>query len=121
VRGPPSHLARILVLTNPDVAAAVETERGEIVAATIDGFRAFVDDPYLVGRGAAVDAVSDLSDKGATPRVARAQVTVPDEEPARADQTLSQVMAGARAALDVDGVTLVGGHTTNRPELVAGL
>src|SRR5258706_13133520 len=29
-------------------------------------------------------------------------------------------MAGARAGLDADGVTLWGGHTTTGPELVAG-
>jgi selenide,water dikinase len=110
----------ILGLAQPDDAAAVETERGEIVAATIDGFRAFADDPYLVGRVAAVNAVSDLWAKGATPRFALAQVTVPDEEPARAEETLYQVMAGARAALDADGVTLVGGHTMTGPELGTG-
>jgi selenide,water dikinase len=118
--GPISHPAVILGLAQPDDAAAVETERGEIVAATIDGFRAFADDPYLVGRVAAVNAVSDLCAKGVAPRFALAQVSVPDEEPARAEETLYQVMAGARAALDADSVTLVGGHTTTGPELVVG-
>ena len=118
--GSTSDPAVILGLAQPDDAAAVETERGEIVAATIDGFRAFADDPYLVGRVAAVNAVSDLWAKGVPPRFALAQVTVPDEEPARAEETLYQVMAGARAALDADAVTLVGGHTTTGPELVVG-
>ncbi len=118
--GVPSHPAVVLGLAQPDDAAAVETERGEIVAATVDSFRAFADDPYLVGRVAAVNAVSDLWAKGVTPRFALAQVTVPDDEPARAEETLYQVMAGARAALEADGVTLVGGHTTTGPELVVG-
>ena len=118
--GPTSHPAVILGLGQPDDAAAVETDRGEIVAATIDGFRAFADDPYLVGRVAAVNAVSDLWAKGVAPRFALAQVTVPDDEPARAEETLYQVMAGARAGLDADAVTLVGGHTTTGPELVVG-
>jgi len=118
--GVPSHPAVVLGLAQPDDAAAVETERGEIVAATVDSFRAFTDDPYLVGRVAAVNAVSDLWAKGVTPRFALAQVSVPDAEPARAEETLYQVMAGARAALDADGVTLVGGHTTTGPELVVG-
>ncbi len=118
--GPTSHPGVILGLAAPDDAAAVETERGEIVAATVDSFRAFADDPYLVGRVAAVNAVSDLWAKGVAPRFALAQVTVPDEEPARAEETLYQVMAGARVALDPDGVTLVGGHTTTGPELVVG-
>jgi selenide,water dikinase len=118
--GPASHPAVILGLAQPDDAAAVETDRGEIVAATVDGFRAFADDPYLVGRVAAVNAVSDLWAKGVAPRFALAQVTVPDDEPARAEETLYQVMAGARAGLDADAVTLVGGHTTTGPELVVG-
>jgi selenide,water dikinase len=118
--GPASHPSVILGLTQPDDAAAVETERGEIVAATVDSFRAFADDPYLVGRVAAVNAISDLWAKGVAPRFALAQVTVPDDEPARAEETLYQVMAGARAGLDTDAVTLVGGHTTIGPELVVG-
>jgi selenide, water dikinase len=118
--GVPSHSAVVLGLAQPDDAAAVETERGEIVAATVDSFRAFADDPYLVGRVAAVNAVSDLWAKGVTPRFALAQVTVPEDEPARAEETLYQVMAGARAALEADGITLVGGHTTTGPELVVG-
>ena len=118
--GPISHPAVILGLAQADDAAAVETEGGEIVAATIDGFRAFADDPYLVGRVAAVNAVSDLWAKGVTPRFALAQVTVPETDPARAEDTLYQVMAGARAALDGDGVVLVGGHTTTGPELAVG-
>ena len=117
---PASHPAVILGLAQPDDAAAVETDRGEIVAATVDGFRAFADDPYLVGRVAAINAVSDLWAKGVVPRFALAQVTVPDDEPARAEETLYQVMAGARAGLDADAVTLVGGHTTTGPELVVG-
>jgi len=118
--GPTSHPAVILGLAQPDDAAAVETDRGEIVAATVDGFRAFADDPYLVGRVAAVNAVSDLWAKGVAPRFALAQVTVPDDDPARAEETLYQVMAGARAGLDADAVALVGGHTTTGPELVVG-
>jgi selenide,water dikinase len=118
--GVPADPAVVLGLAQPDDAAAVETERGEIVAATVDGFRAFADDPYLVGRVAAVNAVSDLWAKTVAPRFALAQVTVPETEPARAEETLYQVMAGARAALDADRVTLVGGHTTTGPELVVG-
>jgi len=119
--GPASHPSVILGLTQPDDVAAVETERGEIVAATVDSFRAFADDPYLVGRVAAVNAISDLWAKGVAPRFALAQVTVPDGQSSSAqEEILYQVMAGARAGLDVDAVTLVGGHTTTGPELVVG-
>jgi len=110
----------VLGLGVPDDAAAVATERGEVIVSSVDGFRAFTDDPYLVGRVAAVNAVSDLWAKGATPRWALASVEMPEADPARAEEQLFQVMAGARAALDPEGITLVGGHTTTGAELHVG-
>jgi selenide,water dikinase len=74
----------------------------------------------LVGRVAAVNAASDLWAKGVAPRWALASVGVPETEPARAEEQLFQVLAGARATLDAEGVTLVGGHTTTGPELHVG-
>ena len=112
--------AVVLGLAAPDDAAAVTHGSGELVVASVDAFRAFTDDPFLVGRVAAVNAVSDLLAKGAAPRFALALVTVPDDDPARAEERLFQVLAGARAALDADGVTLVGGHTTAGDELAVG-
>jgi selenide,water dikinase len=69
---------------------------------------------------AAVNAASDLWAKGATPRWALASVEIPELEPARAEETLYQTLAGARAALDADGITLVGGHTTSGADLHVG-
>ncbi|MCG8650289.1 MAG: hypothetical protein MI861_10680, partial [Pirellulales bacterium] len=51
------------------------------------------------------------------PRRALALVTVPEESDERAEETLYQVLAGARAALDPLGVALVGGHTTSGDSL----
>jgi selenide,water dikinase len=110
----------ILGLDVPDDAAAVETARGEVIASTIDGFRAFTEDPYLVGRVAAVNAASDLWAKGVNPRWALAQVSVPDDDPGRAEEELYQVLAGARAVFDTEDITLLGGHTTTGPELTVG-
>ena len=45
-------------------AAAFAVKGGELVLATVDAFRAFCDDPWLVGRVAAVNAVSDVLAKG---------------------------------------------------------
>ncbi len=112
--------AVLLGLEAPDDAAAVRMPRGEVVVASIDGFRPFTDDPYLVGRVAAVNAASDLWAKGATPRFALAQVTIPDTDTERAEEALFQVLAGARAALDAEGIALVGGHTTSGDELQVG-
>ncbi|MCP5056102.1 MAG: selenide, water dikinase SelD [bacterium] len=113
---------RVVVgLDAPDDAAAVRTPSGDVVLTTVDGFRAFTDDPWWVGRVAAVNAVSDVQAKGGTPHHALALVTIPDEDEVGAEETLFQVLSGMRTALDPLGVSLVGGHTTQGPELFVGL
>jgi selenide,water dikinase len=104
-----------------DDAAAVRLPQGDVLLATVDGFRAFADDPWLVGRVAAVNAVSDVLAKGGRARHALAMVNIPDDDLARAEETLFQVLAGVRAALDPLGISLIGGHTTHGEELFVGL
>jgi len=118
---PPADPSVRLGIAEADDAAAVELPSGELLLATVDAFRAFTDDPFLVGRVAAVNAVSDVAAKGGRPRHALALVTLPEEDAERAEETLVQVLAGVRAALDPLGVSLVGGHTSTGPELSVGL
>jgi selenide,water dikinase len=117
----PADPSVVLGLETPDDAAALRQPDGGLLLTTIDAFRAFSDDPWLVGRVAAVNAASDVFAKGGRPRHALALVTVPERDPRRAEETLHQVLAGIRAALDPLGVTLVGGHTTVGVELFVGL
>ena len=110
-----------LGLDEPDDAAAYTTPKGDVVVSSVDAFRAFVDDPYLIGRVAAVNSVSDLYATGAEPRYALALVAIPqDAPPDEAEEILFQVLSGARAVFDPEGVTLLGGHTTTAPELLVG-
>ena len=118
---PPADSSVLLGLAAADDAAALQMPSGDVVLATVDAFRAFADDPWLVGRVAAVNAVSDLLAKGARPRHALAVVTVPRGTPGQNEEVLYQVLAGVRAALDPLGVSLVGGHSTAGPELFVGL
>jgi selenide,water dikinase len=117
----PADASVLVGLADADDAAALALPGGDVLLATIDGFRAFTDDPYLVGRVAAVNALSDVHAKGGTPRHALALVTVPESDGPRGEATLVQVLAGVRAALDPLGVSLVGGHTTTGPELFVAL
>ena len=103
----------------PDDAAAFATRSGDVLLATVDGFRAFCDDPWLVGRVATQNAVSDVDATGGTARHALAWVTVPDGP--GAEETLYQVMAGVRQELDARRISLLGGHSTVGPELMVGL
>lgn len=111
--------ARVLLgLAARDDAAALRTPRGDVLLATVDGFRAFSDDAWLVGRVAALNAVSDVYAKGGSPRHALCWVSVPE---GGGEAALGEVLAGVRAELDALGVSLVGGHSTLGPELVVGL
>ena len=118
---PPEDASVLWGLALPDDAAAIELPRGDVLLATIDAFRAFSDDPWWVGRVAAVNAISDVLAKGGTPRHALALVNVPETDAARAEELLFQVLSGIRAALDEEGIALVGGHTTQGEELYVGL
>lgn len=119
--GPATGADVILDAATPDDAVAYRTPAGDLVVASLDAFPAFTDDPWLVGRVAAVNACSDLYATGVAPSVAQALVTLPQTADARAaEELLIQVLAGARAALDPEGVVLLGGHTNTGPELVVG-
>ena len=110
-----------LGLEQSDDAAAFETPRGDVVVSSVDWFRAFSGDRWLVGKAAAANALSDLFATGAAPRYAMALVNLPeDEAPEEREETLYQVLAGARSLLDERGISLLGGHTTVGPELTVG-
>jgi len=85
----------------------------------LDAFTAFTDDPYLVGKAAAHNATSDLYAKGVDPGHAMAFVQIPED--VDAEEVLFQVMSGLRAALDPEGVVLLGGHTLVGDKLIVGL
>ena len=103
-----------------DVAAHLVAE-GAVDVSSVELFRFFSDDPFLVGRVAAVNAASDVLAKGVRPRYAQALVAVPDGlDDAAREELLFQALAGARAAFDPLGVRLLGGHTTTAPAPLIG-
>ena len=111
----------VLGLAGADDAAAYRTPAGDLVTTSVDLFSAFTDDPYLVGRAAAVNALSDLLATGVEPSHALAIVAVPEEmESGEAEELLFQTLAGAGAALDEARVALLGGHTTTAAKLMVG-
>lgn len=110
----------LLGLDAPDDAAAIRLADGGVQLQTVDLFRGFTDDPWLVGRVAAVNALSDLLAKGVRPQHALAITAIPDGPAAAQEEALFQVMAGARHELDAHGCALIGGHSTTAPELLVG-
>ena len=110
----------IVGLEAPDDAAVVRVPAGKVLVQTADQFTAFVDDPFVFGRIAAVHALSDLHAMGAEPHSALALVTVPYADETKMEEDIVHLMAGALDALDESNVVLVGGHTNEGPTLAMG-
>jgi len=105
----------VIGLEAKDDAVAVRVG-GELLVVNVDAFTAFTDDPWLVGRAAALNAISDVQVKGIRPRHAMALVTLPrDRDP---EEALFQVLAGAKVGLGP--AALLGGHTTEGQTLSVG-
>ncbi len=104
-----------------DDAAVLVPPPGQRLVQSVDYFKAFIDDPFLVGQVAAVHALGDLLAMGARPHSALAIATVPFAAPRVMERTLAQLMQGALKTLDADGVALVGGHSSEGAELAFGL
>jgi selenide,water dikinase len=100
-------------LFGPDPAQLVEVQ-------TVDYFKAFVDDPYLFGRVAALNSVSDLYAMNARPFSALAIATLPYARGPIQEAQLYELLSGAVDSLRALGVVLTGGHTTEGSELALG-
>ena len=107
-------------LSAPDDAAVLRVPPGKATVHSVDFFRAFVDDPWLLGRIAANHALGDLFAMGATPRGALAIVTLPPGLPAKTADVLRHAMKGALEVFDAADCALVGGHTGEGRELAMG-
>jgi len=101
-----------------------EATSGAIVAnrviASVDFFSAFLDDYELVGRVAALNALSDLWAKGSWPRAALAHAIVPAGTASQQEQVLTELLAGSLTEFRRAGVPIVGGHTIEGEQTVLG-
>jgi selenide,water dikinase len=110
----------LLGLEAPDDAAIIRPPAGRPIVATADFFAAFLDDPYLVGRVAALNAASDLFAMGSRPLAALALATIPVGPPREQEALLYELLAGGLAELKRMGAVLVGGHTIEGPQTTIG-
>ncbi|NQV25646.1 MAG: selenide, water dikinase SelD [Rhodopirellula sp.] len=87
---------------------------------TIDFFQSFMDDPWLVGRVAALNSLSDIWATGGKPTQALAMVQLQAGNPRQQTELLYQVLSGCLCEFDRCAVELLGGHTTEASELTVG-
>jgi selenide, water dikinase len=111
----------VIGLDAPDDAAVVQVPTGQLMVHTIDYFRSLINDPYIFGKISANHCLSDIFAMGATPQSVLAIATIPYAEPAKAEETLYQLLSGAVKVLNQAQAPLIGGHTTEGTELVFGL
>ncbi len=111
----------VIGLNAPDDAAVIEPPVGKQWLQTVDYFRAFIDDPYLLGRIATNHCLSDIHAMGATAHSALAIATVPHANETLVEDTLLQLMSGAMDSLNEQHTTLIGGHSSEGAELGFGL
>lgn len=92
-----------------DDAGAIVLPSGEVLLQTMDFFTPIVDDPYVYGQIAAVNALSDIYAMGGKPiSVMNIACFDPDLAPA---ETWALVLAGMADKTLESGAVCVGGHT----------
>jgi selenide,water dikinase len=121
VRGlPESHWPQLLTTIGSfEDAAVYKISEDLALVQTIDFFPPVVDDPFLYGRIAAVNALSDIYAMGAEPKLALSILCFPV-----CDYPLSvaqQIVQGGAAVLQEAGAVLAGGHSIQQPEPLYGL
>jgi len=110
------------VLVGPataDDAGVYRLSRELALVQTVDFFTPIVDDPYLFGRIAATNALSDIYAMGANPVTALNLVAYPLET--LGPDVLGEILRGGLEATEAAGAAVIGGHSIDDPEPKYGL
>ncbi|SFS20991.1 selenide, water dikinase SelD [Yoonia litorea] len=109
-------LSQVLGSAFGDDAAVVQP--GQVM--TTDHLRAFVHDPRVMARIAAVHALGDIWAMGAKPQAATASLILPRMSSALQERTVAEIMQAAEEVFSKAGGKIIGGHTSLGAELTIG-
>jgi len=102
-----------------DDAALYPLPGGDVLVQSVDFFTPIVDDPFIFGQIAAVNALSDIYAMGADPLFALNIAGFPkDELPL---SVLTEILNGGSSITEKIGIPILGGHTIKDKELKYGL
>ncbi|SMO96416.1 selenophosphate synthase [Thalassovita litoralis] len=108
------------VITGRGDDAAVLRIRSQHQVLTTDHLKAFTEDPALMARITAVHALGDIWAMGAKPQAVLASVILPRMSPALQARTMRDIMGAASDVFTSVGAEIVGGHSTQGPEMTIG-
>ena len=120
-------LAQLPVVTDPrlvigvgtaDDAGVFEIRPGLLLVQTVDVFTPGVDDPYLFGRIAACNSLSDVYAMGGHPVTALSVIGFPIHTLPHA--AMAAILRGGMDTLTEAGAVLLGGHSINDEEVKFG-
>ena len=95
--------------------AAVLSIPNQKIVTSLDYFPALFDDPFLLGRLAALHSFSDCFAMGADPHSCLLQAQVPMMKDSLMEETLYQLVKGVFYEINKMPASLLGGHTTEGP------
>jgi selenide,water dikinase len=116
----PAQPANENVLVGYDMAsdAGVFRLRDDVaLVQTVDFFTPIADDPRVYGRIAAVNALNDVYAMGGKPLTALSIVCYPQKEDFG---ILGEILSGGQAAMNEEGVIILGGHSIDDAEIKIG-
>ena len=102
-----------------DDAAVYDLGNGSALISTTDFFMPIVDDPFVFGKVAAANSISDVYAMGGKPLMAIAILGWPVEK--LSANIAQKVIEGGRAICAKAGIPLAGGHSIDSPEPIFGL
>ncbi|MFK7890825.1 MAG: selenide, water dikinase SelD [Granulosicoccus sp.] len=93
----------------------------QLLVQSVDQINAIVDDPFTLGRIAALHALSDVFTLNASVHSAQILITLPEAAEPIVERELTLVMQGVLNEFENEACALVGGHTSQGAELSIGL
>jgi selenide,water dikinase len=102
-----------------DDAAVYKISETQAIVNSLDFFPPLVDDPFLYGRIAACNAVSDIYAMGGNPIIAMAILGMPIEK--INTDIISEILRGGESVCKELNIPLAGGHSIDLTEPIYGL
>ena len=105
--------------SSADDAAVIRLDEKTVLVQTVDFFTPIVDDPFIFGKIAAANSLSDIYAMGATPLFALNIVGFPKEDLPLT--VLGEILNGGSVKSQEAGISILGGHSIDDKEPKYGL